>query len=283
MAGADGGNRPQLSFRWDWGCGPFWCGNDAARATFGGDPVEPEALGVPASLAKELARVVEWHDTSLNWDYPPDPGPWRQDECDRFNSESRRLFESCRELLGDRVELTYAHPEIGEDPQLAQYLTDPGWFTRADVLGSETPRFTPRMSAPLPTGWAARESVTLIAGDGQANVIASSEPLDPSIDTTHYATVQGDLLAREFPGFRQLTFAPTRWLGDRQGYLRRFEWQPPDGLPVTQLQLYYVEAGRGYTATATVPTALLHRYETMLVAVLRGVRIDPPRPPANSH
>jgi hypothetical protein len=30
-------------------------------------------------------------------------------------------------------------------------------------------------------------------------------------------------------------------------------------------------------ATATVPTALLHRYEAMLVAVLRGVRIDAPR------
>lgn len=42
-------------------------------------------------------------------------------------------------------------------------------------------RFKPQLTAPLPEGWFAKESITLLAPDGQANVIASSEPLDRTI------------------------------------------------------------------------------------------------------
>ncbi len=115
-------------------------------------------------------------------------------------------------------------------------------------------RFRPQISAWLPDGWFAKESITLLAPDGQANVIVSSEPLDPSIDSYRYAEVQGTLLRQEFPGYRELVFEPTEMLGGRRGYLRRFEWKPPDGVPVTQLQMYYTEHGRGYTATATTPS-----------------------------
>ena len=78
--------------------------------------------------------------------------------------------------------------------------------------------------------------MTVLSPDGQANVIVSSESLDPSIDTTEYATKQVGDLAREFPGYRQIAFTPARLLGIRQGYLCRYEWQPPTGPPVTQLQ-----------------------------------------------
>ena len=135
-------------------------------------------------------------------------------------------------------------------------------------------RFEPHLTAPLPAGWFAKESLTLLSPDGQANLIVSSEPLDPSVDTTQYAAVQGDLLAREFPGYHQLAFEPARMLGSRQGYIRRFEWRPPDGLPVTQLQQYYVESGRGYTATATVPSTLFERFEDQFLELLGGIRID---------
>ncbi|MCB0880015.1 MAG: DcrB-related protein [Thermoleophilia bacterium] len=135
-------------------------------------------------------------------------------------------------------------------------------------------RFKPQLTAPLPEGWFAKESITLLAPDGQANVIASSEPLDPTIDTNQYAQVQGDLLRKEFPGYREFAFEPARMLGGKQGYIRRFEWTPPDGVAVTQIQLYYAEEGRGYTATATTPSTQFERFEMQFRQLLGGLALD---------
>lgn len=135
-------------------------------------------------------------------------------------------------------------------------------------------RFKPQITTPLPEGWFAKESITLLAPDGQANLIASSEPLDAGIDAQQYAEVQGDLLRQEFEGYREFRFEPTQLLGGRQCYLRHFEWSPPDGAPVTQIQLYYAEDGRGYTATATTPSAQFDRYAFRLRQILDGILIE---------
>ena len=133
-------------------------------------------------------------------------------------------------------------------------------------------RFERRVSVPLLESWYAKESVTLLAPDGQANVIASSEPLDPEIDTQTYADVQGDLLRREFPGYREQSFKPFPAFG-RQGFLRVFEWSPPDGVTVIQMQMYFVEDGRGYTATATTPATQFARFERIFGLILNDISI----------
>ena len=103
--------------------------------------------------------------------------------------------------------------------------------------------------APVPSGWFEKHSVTLLAPDGQANVIASREPLDPSIDTARYASVQGELLRREFPGFHEHAFTLVP-LSAGPAYLRLFSWTPPDGVAVVQQQVYFARDGAGYTATS---------------------------------
>jgi hypothetical protein len=133
-------------------------------------------------------------------------------------------------------------------------------------------RFERRVSVPLLESWLAKESVTLLAPDGQANVIASSEPLDPGIDTHTYADVQGDLLRREFPGYREQSFQPFPAFG-RQGFLRVFEWSPPDGVTVIQMQMYLAEDGRGYTATATTPATQFARFEQTFGRILHDIGI----------
>jgi len=130
------------------------------------------------------------------------------------------------------------------------------------------------LSAPKLEGWFAKDQITLLAPDGQANVIASSEPLDLEIDTEMYAKVQGDLLTKEFPGFQQFSFEHTEIFGNRPGRVRRFEWLPPDGVAIMQIQLYYAESGRGYTATATTPSTEFGRYELELRDVLEGLAIE---------
>jgi hypothetical protein len=137
-----------------------------------------------------------------------------------------------------------------------------------------TTAFKPQLTATLPAGWVVKESITLVGPDGQANVIASSEPLDASTDTERYADLQGELLRQEFPGYRESVFGRISLFGGHEGYMRRFEWEPPNSEPVTQMQLYYAENGRGYTATATTPSTQIRRFELLLRQILGGLRIE---------
>jgi hypothetical protein len=139
-----------------------------------------------------------------------------------------------------------------------------------DVIG----RFVAELSAPLPAGWFAKETITLLAPDGQGNVIASSEPLDVSIDTARYAAVQGALLRKEFPQFHETALTEEPVLGGRRGLLRRFEWTPPDGRRVRQLQFYFASGGRGYTATATSSRDEFERFELAFRQILRGISMS---------
>lgn len=133
--------------------------------------------------------------------------------------------------------------------------------------------FRPRITTQVPDGWSVKESLTLIDDDRQANVIASGEPLDAEITSESYAEVQGELLRTEFPGYKELSFGETKLFEGRSGFVRTFEWTPPDSPPVTQVQLYYAEGGRGYTATATTPTEQFHKFEATLLDVLRRLTL----------
>lgn len=136
------------------------------------------------------------------------------------------------------------------------------------------PRISAHLSADVPADWFYKESMTLFAPDGQANVIASIEPLDPALTSREYAEIQGDLLRAEFPGYHEFGINPTVLYGGHQGYLRHFAWTPPDGRSVTQLQTYLAMCGSGYTATATTPTALFAIWERQLRHLLAGLRLQ---------
>jgi hypothetical protein len=123
----------------------------------------------------------------------------------------------------------------------------------------------------VPDGWFHKQSITLLAPDGQANMIVSSEPLDPILTTDHYAQIQADLLRREFPGFREHEVGRVVLGSGHEAVWRAFSWVPPDGVSVTQLQVYVADRGRGYTATGTTPTnnwnqveAVFHRMVSSL-------------------
>ena len=85
----------------------------------------------------------------------------------------------------------------------------------------------PGLHVANPADWFVKESITLLAPTGQANVIVSSEPLDPTLTSSQYASTQGELLRREFPGYVEHRFDESTVFG-MFGYLRQFEWTPPD-------------------------------------------------------
>lgn len=89
-----------------------------------------DALPISPALRDELARLAEWYDTSLNWDYPPDPGPWREPKCRTFNAAVRRAVDQLRAELGGGWEIADDLDELHEDPDLDRYLADPSGFRR---------------------------------------------------------------------------------------------------------------------------------------------------------
>ncbi|MFQ5773033.1 MAG: hypothetical protein ACE5GS_00800 [Kiloniellaceae bacterium] len=91
--------RYRLRFFFDYECTPFWSGDEATRARFDYN-VDPQELPLAEETRQEINRLSAWFERSLNRDYPPDPGPWRQAECDRFNKAAETLLARCREELG---------------------------------------------------------------------------------------------------------------------------------------------------------------------------------------
>jgi len=141
-------------------------------------------------------------------------------------------------------------------------------------------RFTGSLSAPVPDGWVVKESLTVLAPDGLANVIASSEPVEQRLTTQQYADAQGEDLRNQFPKFKELSYGPATMLGGRACFVRRFEWSPPDREddPVTQIQVYHVAAGRGYALTATARSVRFEAVERILISVLERVLISEENP-----
>lgn len=123
--------KPLLAFWWDWKCiSPFWQANDAAYSRFGYGEITSEDLGLPPELVADLVSMAKWHDSSLNWNYPPDPSPWRQAECDQFNAKSKELFFLCQKALEPSIILIYKHGDEKEDRDLDRYLAEPISFKR---------------------------------------------------------------------------------------------------------------------------------------------------------
>lgn len=120
----------------------------------------------------------------------------------------------------------------------------------------------------VPTGWLIKESLSLQAPDGQGNLNYYSEPLDHSVDAEEFVRAQGDRMRTELPHYVESALGRAVLPGNREGRLRWFQWVPPDGVPVTQLQQYEVGPGRGYIATATSPTGTFHAFEADFRAVL---------------
>jgi hypothetical protein len=94
----------RLMFEWGGGC--LWCGNDAALKQFDVGPVE-DRLPLSEALRRRLEQMTVWHDQSLNWDYPPDPGPWSPEEYNRFEGAAIEVLQAVREELGPEFEVVY--------------------------------------------------------------------------------------------------------------------------------------------------------------------------------
>lgn len=119
----------KLRYFFDYGCLCLWADNEAARERFDYCVDLTKLLLSEATVAKAY-EISEWFSRSLNWKYPPDPGPWRQDECDRFNDATADLLDMIRSELGLGYEVINEQQRLVEDSELDAYLADPKGFHR---------------------------------------------------------------------------------------------------------------------------------------------------------
>lgn len=104
---------PTARFFFDAGSGTLlWAApEDQAEWDY---PIDLNRLPVGPELRAELVALADRYDTSLNWDYPPDPGPWSAEEDRLFNAEVRRVLARLRAELGPEWEI---HDEFVELPK----------------------------------------------------------------------------------------------------------------------------------------------------------------------
>lgn len=124
-----------LRFFVEWRGGCLWAGNDAARRDLEYGPYDlqdPCRLPLAAATLDRCRKIAEWHDRSLNWQSPPDPGPWRQPECDSFNAAVTALIADIGRELPPEFEVSDEQVPCVEDPDLDAYLADPKGFRRRD-------------------------------------------------------------------------------------------------------------------------------------------------------
>lgn len=121
---------PRARFAFDAGSGGvLWTTSEQDWIRWG-HPVDPARLPISQQLYDELTRLIDWYDTSMNWDYPPNPGPWRERECERFNESARHALGRLRIELGPDWEIVDEFQDLHEDPNLDRYLADPHGFQR---------------------------------------------------------------------------------------------------------------------------------------------------------
>lgn len=65
-----------------------------------GYPCRLERLPISAVTRAELARLSERYQSSINWDYPPDPSPWSDEELQLFKQQAHAALSALRRELG---------------------------------------------------------------------------------------------------------------------------------------------------------------------------------------
>ena len=96
----------QLRLMFEWASGCIWARDDTTRGAYGVGPIE-DLLPLADETRGKLAEMTVWHDRSLNWEYPPDPGPWDAHEYERFEAAAAAMREHLQQELGDRFAIFY--------------------------------------------------------------------------------------------------------------------------------------------------------------------------------
>ena len=94
-----------LKYMYDWGSGIcLWSVNDAAREKYD-YPIELDSLPLSDNLKNELEYLINKHDEALDWEYPPNPLLWSEQEQADFIERAKQAYYRIVMELGDDYEV----------------------------------------------------------------------------------------------------------------------------------------------------------------------------------
>lgn len=103
-----------LRYFFDAGAGIcLWANNDAARERFG-YPIDLRDLSLSENTWRRANYIMSWYDTSINWEYPPDPSPWDESEMKEFDAVAQAMLARLRRELGPDFEIIDESRTVGE-------------------------------------------------------------------------------------------------------------------------------------------------------------------------
>ena len=95
----------QLRF-WFEHAGPcIWAVNARAKEKYGYGMWNND-IPISAELIDALDAMQDEYGTYLNWDYPPDPSPWPEEQKIDFYNRATKLYERLKEELGNEYEIS---------------------------------------------------------------------------------------------------------------------------------------------------------------------------------
>ena len=100
-----------FNFWFEWGCSEdfcpcLWPADKATRAAFDGCA---DIFGLPISddLTRYLCELGMEHDEALDWEYPPNPLLWTDDEQKEFIRKAKEAHRRLQEELGEEYQINY--------------------------------------------------------------------------------------------------------------------------------------------------------------------------------
>ena len=113
----------KINFFFEWGGDYLWPDSEDSftKKRFDCDPIDPRELGIPQPIIDALDSLSEEYQTSLDWEYPPDPSPWTFEHFLDFEDRTAGAFKKLIESLKDTCEI---NNRIYHMSALAQRITD---------------------------------------------------------------------------------------------------------------------------------------------------------------
>lgn len=85
----------------------LWSSNDVTYKEFGFGSLDLELLPLSDDLKTILYDMSEEYQSSLDWNYPPNPSPWSEEHKKDFLIRSKQVYQRLVLELGDDFEVQY--------------------------------------------------------------------------------------------------------------------------------------------------------------------------------
>jgi len=96
----------KLKLMFEWGGGTLWCDNDLSLEKFDVGPIE-KRLSLSSETIKKLEELTEIHDEALDWEYPPNPSKWTEQQFRDFDANVEVMMNQIEKELGDEFSVEY--------------------------------------------------------------------------------------------------------------------------------------------------------------------------------